>query len=182
MTTWADLVPAGFTLVGVAVASTTSLVSQSLANRGTANREATARYDDLRFKRFDVERETLLKLQDTLLEHLDLVAKALDVAEADSGEALKTQVDAVLRSELKLSMLMSRCLARDAVEAVEACMAECREIVKTLDYTRNPAQSFRRAQEQLGHALRRDPFNSPPSRGTRSARRASSRRSPPFLR
>lgn len=159
MTPWATmLIPAGSVVVGAAIAGGTAIGGQVFTHRGSSQREREARRDAFKVARFEIERETLLSLQEALLEHVKLVAHIMDLGELDELEDAANKAEDVVQSELRIVMLTSRCLAREAVEAVETCLKQCKTIVQTLDQRLSPAPKFERAQELLGAALRKNPF------------------------
>jgi hypothetical protein len=160
MTVWATmLVPAGSVVVGAVIAGGAAVASQVFTHRRRFQREREARRDAFKVARFEIERATLLSLQDALLEHVSLVGHVLDLAVAQDMEEAARSTETVLQSELKLAMLTSRCLAQEAVESVNECVRQCRTIVVSLDPSLNPAPAFKHDQSLLGAALRQDPFN-----------------------
>ncbi|MGI8333523.1 hypothetical protein ACRYCC_26520 [Actinomadura scrupuli] len=159
MTAWASmLVPAGSVVVGAVIAGGAAVGGQVLTHRGNFQRERAARREAFKITRFETERETLLSLQAALLEHLELVLKVQNAAEVQQWERVENRVDEVVRSDLKILTLTSRCLAREAVEAVDRFRRRSHSATTNLGEPVSIAVEFKKAQDLLGLALRQDPF------------------------
>lgn len=152
------LIPAGSVVVGAVIAGGAAVGGQILTHRGSFQRERMARREAFRIAQFETERETLLSLQEALLEHLDLVLLVQNAAEEQQWERVENRVDAVARNDLRILTLTSRCLARDAVKAVDKFRSQAHSGTRNFGESFSIAQEFKDAQELLGLALRQDPL------------------------
>jgi hypothetical protein len=163
------LLPVGALIAG----SLLTMVNQSLTDRRTYSREREARRDDFRIRRFEIERDTLLALQDLLISY-EMLPEAVDVDEGKFHEAAE-----------KARMLAERCLDAEVRDLVEDYVFRRGELYF---YTEWPAPKladecmhiYVDAQHAIGDALRSDPFDRPLRSPRRSLRRPGRRPARPL--
>jgi len=151
MTSWAaSLIPVG----SLAFGSALTLFGQALSDRRTSRRERESRLDAIRVRRYEIERDTLLALQDGVLRYLELGAKTL--AEKGKQGPVEDPTEVILLA-MQLRMLAGRCLDRNAAEAVNDL---CAQVHRNLGLPRDERQGWNSniVFDLLGEALRRDPF------------------------
>jgi hypothetical protein len=147
MTDWATaLVP----VAALAVGSLLTMLGQSLTDRRAYRREREARYHDFRIRRFEIERDTLLELQDKLLLLTD---RRIALNQADLGsttsEAAKS---AYMTTSDEVLALASRCLDNEARETTLKYRYLCNRAEAT-------GAEYHSAINAIGEALRRDPLD-----------------------
>jgi len=128
------------------------MVNQGLTDRRTYRRERAARLDDFRIKRYEIDRDTLLQLQDLLVTY-EMLPEAIDVDEGKYHEAAE-----------KARMLAERCLDGKVRSLVEDYAYHRGELYF---HTKWPAKEladkcmdmYIDAQLAIGQALRRDPLD-----------------------
>lgn len=155
MTVWATLIPVGSALAGSALTIVGSMSSQALTDRRASRREIVRRHDEFAVRRFEIERETLLALQEVIGE-LAIAVAQLQTQDPTELSPLHLKV---VQCVATIQRLAHRVLADDAREAaldvvggVIAAGSDLAEIHESLSRT------YGKAQSTLGEALRRDPF------------------------
>jgi hypothetical protein len=160
--TMADLlIPAGSVLFGGLVTGGFTVASQSLTNRGTSKREWDARRETFRVRRFEIERETLMSLQDALLEHMRIFIQ-LRGGYGFKGDAPPSTLE--FGEQLaKVTALTARTLNDDARRCVHRYVMAAHETLQGEDTPEEDlVDAYGKAQTALGDALRRDPFTDGP--------------------
>lgn len=114
MTNWAaSLIPVGSLFAG----SLLTMVGQALTDRRISRREREKRLDGYRVRSFEIERETLLSLQEAIKQHFFLV---IDRYENPSTEEEQKYYE----GEHLIGMLADRCRAHEAAEAAHTFAVE----------------------------------------------------------
>ncbi|GAA2298412.1 hypothetical protein GCM10010402_66290 [Actinomadura luteofluorescens] len=147
-----------------------SIWAQKVTHRGTYQREREARRDAFQVKRFEIERDALLELQDALAFHIR------GILHVDQGLPMSNDIE-ITRLDLvdtvtKMWLLHTRLLDD---EARKLCLQYLKRY-RTYADARNAAQAngnelpedaleplweaFRNAQAAIGRSLRQDPFGS----------------------
>jgi hypothetical protein len=155
MTSWAaSLIP----VASLALGSVLTMVGQARSDRRISRRERESRRDEFRIRRYEIERDTLLALQDAVIEHAKQAAQMINSIRDDK------QVDLadLTINEMRIRMLTSRCLSRDVAEAVNNFCDQVKLRVRSEQSGKCKgagwASQLQRATDLLGEALRRDPF------------------------
>jgi hypothetical protein len=157
MTEWAaSLIPVG----SLALGSVLTMVGQARSDRRISRRESEARRDEFRIRRYEIERDTLLALQDAVIKHVEQASQILFLIANGNQDVSLT--DFALE-EMRIRMLASRCLDRDAAEAVNNFCDQVNLHVRSersATAGRGPGwgAQLTRASDLLGEALRRDSF------------------------
>lgn len=154
MTAWAPLlVPAGSAMVGALIGGGATIAGQLVTNGGTRKREREARRDAFQVKRFEIERDTLIALQDVIQDHhaawgLVAVREHLDTPEWElmSNMGKKTT---------EATKLAARVLDEDTRAKVHAYLTTAHA---TLQGDPTVSTDYATAQAAIGAALRRNPF------------------------
>ncbi|MCW2940506.1 MAG: hypothetical protein JWN00_3491 [Actinomycetia bacterium] len=159
MTAVLDLViPAGSALIGAVVGGAATIGSQWLTQRGTYKRDREARRDTFQARQFEIERDTLLALQDAV------TAQSLTWSRFVNGdlpvEERATDSD-LLDGWREVLKLAHRARDRNAADAALAfCVVANRADLNPHGERQNIINAFGDAQRALGIALRRDPYES----------------------
>lgn len=150
-------------LAGALIGGGATVWSQTVTHRGTARREHEAREHAFKIKRYEIERDTLLALQDALLAHSRLFLQVAHGRPLPGRDETPTQLD--LLDELStISKLVARVLDDDARSLTEQYGVIAHEALKQgfgTDESANTVISdiYSKAQDAIGAALRRDPFS-----------------------
>jgi hypothetical protein len=156
------LIPAGSVLFGGLITGGFTVASQSLTNRGTFKRERDARHESFRVRRFEIERETLMSLQDSITQYMRTFV-LLRGGHGLKGEAPLDSFE--LNDQLaKVTALTARTSNDDARMCVHHYLIVAHEL--SLQDEDIPVEdlvdAYGKAQTALGDALRRDPFTDGP--------------------
>ena len=147
------LLPVGSLIAG----SVLTMLNQSLTDSRTYRRERAARLDDFRIKRYEIDRDTLLQLQDLLVTY-EMLPEAVDVDEGKYQEAAE-----------KARMLSERCLDKSVRSYVLDYAYHRGELYFHTEWPNKDLAAkcmdiYISAQLAIGEALRRDPLTAPPRR------------------
>jgi hypothetical protein len=150
------LIPAGSALVGALIGSAGTIGSQIVTNRGVHKREQEARRDAFMSRRYEIERDTLLALQDAFTKHS--VTWSSYINGELPPEARATDFD-VLGDWREVVKLAARTLDREAADAAtKYCEVAHRAMNDPHGERENLIEAFGRAQQIVGGALRRNPY------------------------
>jgi hypothetical protein len=132
------------------------MVGQARSDRRISRREREGRRDEFRIRRYEIERDTLLALQDAVLEHVKIASQILGLKDRD---ARTKQFTSLTLDEMQIRMLAGRCLNMEAAQAVITFCDQVSLHVKSAE-GQGPGwgPQLARAFDLLGEALRRDPF------------------------
>jgi hypothetical protein len=155
--TLADLlIPAGSAVAGALVGGGTTIYSQMIAQSGTRVRDREARQDAFESRRFEIERDTLLALQDAVEAHR--MTWSSHVNGELSPEARATDME-LLNDWGKVVKLAHRVLDRDAAKAAEEyCVVANRAVKDPYGERENIIRAYGDAQKAIGTAIRQDPY------------------------
>lgn len=155
MTDWAAiLIPVGTLALG----SLLTMIGQARSDRQIARRERDSRREDFRIRRYEIERDTLLALQEAVIEHVTLATHMLTLMRRGEKDVSLTEYGL---QRIRIRMLASRCLDRSAGEAIDTF---CGQVESHLQSVRSGnkgpgwTQQLEAASDLLGLALRRDPL------------------------
>ena len=160
-----DLIPAGTALFGALVGGAATFGGQVFTHRGTARREREAREHALVLRRYEVDQETLLKLQDALMNHQSktvlLQRKRLQRQNgADVGD-LSDLTRECAEAVRELKKLSARVLDREVAAAVERHREAVRQALRPPVHEAEAEaanETLDAAQELIGKAIRQ-PLN-----------------------
>jgi hypothetical protein len=144
------LLPVGTLIAG----SLLTMFNQGLVDQRTYRRERAARLDEFRIKRYEIDRDTLLQLQDLLITY-EMLPEAVDVDEGKYNEAAE-----------RARMLAERCLDKPVRDYVQDYVYQRGELYFHTDW---PAPEladgcmdlYISAQLAIGKAFRSDPLAAP---------------------
>jgi hypothetical protein len=156
VTDWAaSLIPVGTLALG----SVLTMVGQARSDRRVSRRERDSRRDDFRIRRYEIERDTLLALQDALIKQVEVAIKILN--QIYSGKKDVDLIDYRL-DQIKIGMLTSRCLDRNAADAANKFCDQVESHVQSVRSGKETSPGWGPqltiASDLLSAALRRDPF------------------------
>lgn len=142
------LLPVGSLIAG----SLLTMFNQRLSDNRAYRRERQAKRDDFRIRRFEIDRDTLLQLQDLLVTY-EMMPAAIDVDEGAYHEAAD-----------KARMLAERCLSDKVRDLVNEYVYQRGELYFNTDW---PAPELAskcmdlhiEVEMAIGEELRHDPFS-----------------------
>src|SRR5215469_8406067 len=104
MTNWtATFIPVGSLLLG----SVLAMCGQALSDRRTSGRDRESRLADLRIRQYEIERETLLALQNAVAQHVKIAAEAFKTAKDHRPAFDNTELPI---NEMEIRLLAARTL------------------------------------------------------------------------
>lgn len=152
------LIPAGAVLLGGVITGVFTIYGQNLTHRSTHKREREARRDAFLVKRYEIERDTLIALQEAIREHN--VAWGL-VAVRERLNDDPVELIANLGAKVSTATtLVARVLDNDARSAVYEYLSTTQAMLtpSTSQEFAATSDAHARAQEAVGEAIRRDPL------------------------
>ncbi|MEO3808075.1 hypothetical protein ABGB17_03645 [Sphaerisporangium sp. B11E5] len=150
------LIPAVSAVIGAIVGGGATIISQILTQRGTYKREREARRDAFQTRRFEIERDTLLALQDAVTKHSLTLSSYIN---GDLPADIRATDTDLLDDWREVVKLAHRVLDRDAAQAAtEYCDVAHRAAQDPHGERQNLISAFGKAQQALGAAIRHDPF------------------------
>ncbi|MFI6802624.1 hypothetical protein [Streptosporangium canum] len=153
MTDWASLlVPAGGVLLGGIVAGASAMWSQAITQKATHRREREAREHAFAVKRYEIDRDSLLQLQEAINAHYVALIK---VATSLASDTLLMEY-ATYR--MNIVSLANRVLDPKVKQSVIAYLEAAKEDSEDSGTEVQPAIAASRAHDAIGRALARDPF------------------------
>jgi hypothetical protein len=133
-----------------------TMFGQARSDRRASSRERENRLDTFRIRRYEIERDTLLALQEAVLDHVQLAGQILD---ATGGKGQIIGNPELTLHEMQMRKLAARSLDRSAAQAVTDLGAQVRLHLRSPENKRPGwANQLESALDLLGEALRHDPF------------------------
>jgi hypothetical protein len=149
-------------LVALAMGSGLTILGQTLADHRSLKRAAAERREDLKLKQYELERESLIALQELIVELSDATTRFRHAL--DDGEDVRE-----IRYELShlrhtIRMHIERCFDEQVRESMKVYLdLKYQELKSTVDSypqdRRASGRAFRKAQEAIGLTLRRSLIN-----------------------
>jgi hypothetical protein len=157
------LIPALSGLAGALIGGAATVWSQIVTHRGTARREREAREHAFMIKRYEIERDTLLALQDALLAHSRVFLQVARGQSLSGRESPPTELE-LLDELVTISKLVPRLLDDEARSLTTQYSLVAHQTLKHGFGTNEGANKmigdvYSNAQEAIGAALRKDPFS-----------------------
>lgn len=148
-----DLVTALVPIGSLAAGCFLTMLAQGFSDRRAEEREREERRYGFEVKRYELERETLLALQDALTRHMRLFT-CLRFSDSDPACAQRDLTDALS----EVIMLNARAVDHDARAAVERYVKDLGDGGAANVPQATTKELFAQAQNAIGTALRRNPF------------------------
>jgi hypothetical protein len=150
MTDWAAmLVPAGTLVAG----SVLTMFGQVLIDRRALRREREARRDAYKVKRYELERETLLALQNAISEHCTIAIRVM--SQRFSGRHIGFDI---LEKAIEVAPLHSRVRDDHVSAAVFEYLEKASQGILRKIHKEAVLSGYEEAQNAIGRSLRRDPI------------------------
>jgi hypothetical protein len=155
MTDWAvALVPVGSLLAGSAL----TMWGQARADRRALAREQLARLDTFAIQRHELDRATLIELQQVVLDLHEAVVATAQAWKNGHWDA------ATMRLLNQATQLSARCLndkVRSAIDHYQAAAYKFLDDPAQREHRLGVQTRYYQAQEAMGEAIRNDPFQRP---------------------
>jgi hypothetical protein len=165
VTTWASLlIPAGSVAVGGLITGGFAVWSQNVIHLRTSERDREARYEAFTIRRYELEREVLVALQDALERHVMLYNRFKYRDQLEEGDEKATRIDLVaIHSEVvKLAnRTMNIAAGLAALEYIGLTSELSGQLLKVDDNEayKQAGAAWTKAVTEIGKALRMDPLS-----------------------
>lgn len=159
MTAWATIaVPAGSALVGTCIGAGFTLWGQALTDRRILHRERESRREAFTLKEFELEREFLISLYDSLMAHFEELMLCIHLPSEDPRK--KERAPEFLKKASALQNLTGRTTSMDLTMKLTHYMHAAAGIMVGETTDENQViENLTKAQLEISKALKRNPYD-----------------------